>query len=340
MRVTKTDLFAAGTNGYHTYRIPALLTTREGTVLAFCEARKNGPADAGDIDVALRRSFDGGVTWEEMRLIADEGTNTIGNPCPVQDRRTGRIWLLLCRNAEDGHERDILAGKASRDVLVMWSDDDGGTWSGPRDITAEVKRPGWTWYATGPGHAVQLADGRLVVPCNHAVLDPDAGVSGPYRSHVIVSDDGGETWRLGGIVGDGTNECMLAELADCSLYINMRSYHGRHRRAIAYSRDGGETWSDIAWDEALTEPVCQGSVIAGPDGRLLFANPASERREKLTVKRSADNGRTWPEALLLEEGPSAYSDLAVTADGTVLCMYECGRHSPYERLTLARIQDW
>lgn len=330
------ELFTAGENGYHTYRIPSLLVTREGTVLAFCEARKNGAGDAGDIDIMLRRSFDHGATWDTMRLIADDGSNTIGNPCPVQDRETGTIWLILCGNAEDGHEKDILAGKAAREVLVMKSEDDGATWSEMRDITSDVKRPDWTWYATGPCHAIQLSSGRLLVPCNHAVLDPEQEASGPYTAHVIYSDDHGESWHIGGIVGPYTNECAVAELADGTVYINMRSYHGENRRAIARSEDGGLTWTPIELDQALVEPVCQGSLIADQQGSLWFANPASVKRERLTVQASTDNGITWNANQLLHEGPAAYSDLAIAADGTLLCLYENGDENSYERITLAR----
>ncbi|WP_248924590.1 sialidase family protein [Paenibacillus hamazuiensis] len=330
------NLFVSGRDGYHTFRIPALLVTMKGTVLAFCEARKNGGGDAGDIDVVLRRSFDNGETWEPFRVIADDGTNTIGNPCPVQDRETGTIWLILCRNAEDGHEKDILAGRAAREVLVMRSDDDGETWSELTDITADVKRPEWTWYAAGPCHAIQLRSGRLLVACNHAVLDAEKGESGPYRAHVIYSDDHGASWHIGGIVGDYTNEDAVAELPDGTVYINMRSYHGRNRRAYAFSRDGGLTWSDIRFDDELVEPVCQGSVVEDGQGGILFSNPASTLREKMTVRRSVDGCRTWTVQRVLHEGPAAYSDLAVTRDGAVLILYECGEARPYERITLAK----
>jgi sialidase-1 len=332
----KQNLFTAGEHGYHTFRIPSLLVTGEGTVLAFCEARKNGAGDAGDIDVVLRRSLDNGDTWEPLQVIADDGMNTIGNPCPVQDRETGTIWLLFCRNAEDGHEKDILSGKAMREVLVMKSGDDGVTWTEPKDITADVKRPEWTWYAAGPCHAVQLQSGRLIVPCNHAVLNLETGTSGPYTAHVIYSDDHGANWQIGGIVGPNTNECALAELPDGSVYFNMRSYHGQNRRAAAWSLDGGVTWSDISLDEALIEPVCQGSVVEDGRGGILFSNPASVKRNNMTVKASVDGGRSWRTEKVLHEGPAAYSDLAIAKDGTVLCFYECGEEKPYERITLAR----
>ncbi|KRE82518.1 hypothetical protein ASG89_14780 [Paenibacillus sp. Soil766] len=333
--VNHQHLYKAGEHGYHTFRIPSLLVTHEGTVLAFSEARKNGAGDAGKIDIVLRRSTDNGHTWEPMQFIAADGNNTIGNPCPVQDRETGTIWLLLNRNAEDGHEHDILAGKKSRDVLIMKSDDDGLTWSDMRDISQDVKRPEWTWYAAGPCHAVQLQSGRLLVPCNHAVLNPETGTSGPYTAHVIYSDDHGATWQIGGIVGENTNECTLAEMPDGAIYMNMRSYHGYNRRAIAWSHDGGMTWSDITLDEALVEPICQGSVLADGQGSILFSNPSSVKRNNMTVKASRDGGHTWTVEKVIHEGPSAYSDLAITRDGNVLCLYENGEEKSYERISLA-----
>lgn len=327
-------LYRAGEHGYHTFRIPTMLVTQEGTVLAFCEGRKNGAGDAGKIDVVLRRSADNGKTWGPMQVIAEEGTNTIGNPCPVQDRETGTIWVLLNRNAEDGHEHEILAGEKTRDVLVIKSDDDGLTWSEPKNITQDVKRPEWTWYAAGPCHAVQLQNGRLIVPCNHAVLNKETSTSGPYTAHVIYSDDHGQTWQLGGIVGEYTNECTLEEMPDGSIYMNMRSYHGKNQRAIAWSQDGGMTWSEIQLDEALVEPVCQGSVIADGQGGILFSNPSDVKRRNMTVKASVDGGRTWTVEKVVNEGPSAYSDLAIARDGNVLCLYESGEEKSYERITL------
>jgi sialidase-1 len=330
------ELFVSGEDGYHTYRIPSLLVTEQGTVLAFCEARKNGEGDAGDIDIVLRRSHNHGETWEPFQVIVDDGTNTVGNPCPVQDRETGAIWLLFCRNAEDGHERDILVGKATREVFVMKSEDDGVTWSEPREITKDVQQPNWTWYAIGPCHAIQLKSGRLLAACNHAVFDRETGQSGPYKAHVIYSDNHGENWKIGGVVGENTNECAVSELSDGTVYINMRSYHGRNQRASAWSKDGGLTWSDIVLHEALIEPVCQGSVIEDGQGGILLSNPASIKRENMTVRTSSDGGRTWNLQRELYPGPAAYSDLAITKNGKVLCLYECGEEKSNERITLAR----
>jgi sialidase-1 len=328
------DLFISGEGGYHTFRIPSLIATPRGVLLAFCEGRRHGRGDSGAIDLVLRRSADGGGTWDAPRVVATDGENTIGNPCPVIDRNSGRLLLLHTRNRGDDSEAEILAGRAmgTRTVWLTTSDDDGATWSSPCEITADAKAVDWTWYATGPGVGIQLASGRLVIPCDHALAGRRL-----FRSHVIVSDDGGERWRVGGVAGDHTNECQVVERDDGTLLLNMRSYHGQNRRAVATSGDGGLTWSQVTLDPALVEPVCQASLIRIPgESALLFANPASTAREKLTVRLSEDGGRNWPVARELYPGPAAYCCLCAPADGTVACLYERGQAHPYERLTLAR----
>jgi len=340
--VITTDLFVAGEGGYHTYRIPALAASREGTLLAFCEARKHSASDSGDIDIALRRSLDGGETWDPPRIIADAGPNVFGNPCPVVDRATGTIWLPLCWNRAEGAEPLIIQGQAPRTVWLIHSDDDGLTWSPPIEITASVKRPGWTWYATGPGHGIQLTSGRLMIPCDHAVQGVDPVSHAHFCSHVIHSDDHGASWQIGGVLAERVNECAVAELSDRSLYLNLRSYHGANRRAYARSRDQGQSWSAVALDDALVEPVCQAGLVRypAPDkgaSWLLFSNPASSRRERMTVRLSRDGGRSWVAQRVLHAGPAAYSDLAVTPDGIICCLYERGERGPYERISLARL---
>ncbi len=320
----ETTVFAAGENGTHTYRIPALVVTARGTILAFCEARHDNARDHGNIDLVVRRSEDGGRTFDSTITIWNDGERTIGNPCPVVDRATGTIWLPFTRDNDD--------------VFVTHSTDDGKTWAKPTAITPEVKRPGWTWYATGPGYGVQLSSGRLIIPSDHRVGDETFS-----HSHVIYSDDSGKTWKLGGISELKTNECTAVELADGRLCLNMRSYFGLNRRAVAISRDGGETFGPVRHDEALIEPVCQGSIVryalpgekqtAGP---ILFSNPASKTRDHLTVRLSTDEAQTWPISRVLYEGPAAYSDLAVARDGTVLCLYERGKTRPYDKIVLAR----
>ena len=298
----QSPVFVSGQGGYHTYRIPSLIATRNGTVLAFCEGRKHGSGDSGDIDLLLRRSLDGGKTWGRTQVVWDDGPNTCGNPCPVIDARTNTIWLLLTHNLGTDSEAAIVEGtsKGTRTVWVTRSQDEGATWSVPVEITQAVKRPDWTWYATGPGIGIQLRSGRLVVPCDNMV----AG-SKTQQSHVILSDDGGKTWRIGGVVGPQCDESQVVELADGRLMLNIRSYRGDHRRLVALSTDGGETFSPPVKDDTLLEPVCQASILGlseGP-GDILFSNPASTKRERMTVRLSTDQGKTWPHAQVLHDGP-------------------------------------
>jgi sialidase-1 len=363
-----TDVFISGTDGYHTYRIPAIIVTTNGTILAFCEGRKNSRSDTGKIDLLLKRSTDGGKTWSAQQIVRSDGDNVCGNPAPVVDQTTGVVWLLMIWNHGADGEREISNGtsKDTRRVFVTHSADDGLTWAKPQEITASVKKADWRWYATGPANGIQLTrgavhplpkgegrgegegiapqptahKGRLVIPCNHTELNSGTVVS---RSHVIYSDDRGTTWQIGGIEDELTNESTVVELADGSLLQNMRSYHKKNRRAIATSNDGGASWSPVKLDEALIEPVCQGSILrySWPENvsrsRILFSNPASTKRENLTVRISYDEGATWPVSKVIHAGPSAYSCLAVLPDKSFACLFECGDKSAYEKISLARI---
>lgn len=354
-QIVEQDLFVSGVEGYHTYRIPALEVTARGTLLAFCEGRKHSRADAGEIDLLLRRSTDGGATWGETQVVVTDPGMTCGNPAPVLDRQTETIWLPFCKNEAEGGETQIRAGKALRTVWLTYSEDDGVTWAQPVEMTDRVKGPTWTWYATGPCHGIQLASGRLLIPCDHRVRPAGGGVAGAAcaggaangeeqrRSHVIYSDDHGATWRIGGVVElEGTNESTAVETVDGAVYLNCRDQAKRGRRCAAWSRDGGATFPELYWDETLIEPACQASLVRFTDARrhdrnrVLFANPASATRDALTVRLSEDECRTWNAGRVLWAGRAAYSDLAVTEDLAAYCLYERGEESPYEQLTLAR----
>jgi sialidase-1 len=345
-----TEVYQAGEAGFHTFRIPSLLAARHGTLLAFAEARREGAADAGDIDLVVKRSRDGGASWSPLQVVGDDGTNTVGNPCPVVDRKTGTIWLLTTRNRGIDRERDIIAGtsQGTRTVWLQKSTDDGDTWSTPVEITASVKQAGWTWYATGPGVGIQTRAGRLVIPANHAEKHAESG-TGVHRSHIVYSDDGGAHWTLGASADAGTNESQIVELSDGRLLLNMRNHppKAENLRLVAISRDGGRTLSAATPVPALIEPPAQASLIAagGPTAadrrRLIFANPASTKRERLTVRVSEDDGATWPVARVVHEGPAAYSSLATLPDGSIGLLFARGDRSPYERITFARLtRDW
>ncbi len=333
------DVFVSGTDGYHTYRIPAIEVTNRGTVLAICEGRKTSLSDHGDIDLLVKRSTNAGKDWSAQQVIYEEGGTekvTIGNPTIVVDRKTGTIWLAFCRNNDD--------------VLITHSDDDGKSWAKPRDLTDRLKHDDWQWYATGPGHGIQLTGaphaGRMIIPCNHS----DIGKRRCW-SHVFYSDDHGKTWMLGGTVPDDhTSEPEVVELVDGTLMMNTRNWPPReaHRRAVSLSRDGGLTWSKTHHDPALITPHCQGSILRYPalpgdeKSRILFSNPAdTQARVKMTVRLSYDEGKTWPVARLLHGEQSSYSCLVMLPDGAIGCFYEGGREHRREWIRLTRFTlDW
>ncbi len=320
------DVFTSGTEGYHTYRIPGIVRTNEDTLLAFCEGRKTGRGDHGDLDLVLRRSSDGGKTWEPIQLVYEEGGTakiTIGNPCPVVDRQTGTVWLPFCRNNER--------------VFLTKSTDDGRTWAPPIEITEDVKKPDWGWYATGPGHGIQLRTGRLLIPCDCGDSKGWGDWAKKGRSLVFYSDDHGQSWQLGGVTEPGMNECEAVELADGSILLSMRQYLGPKQRAFARSTDGGLSWSKPKHHPEVYCPVCQSSILRytlpPKKNRILYSGPGGPGRSHMTVRLSYDEGRTWPVARVIHEGSAAYSDLVALPDGTIGCLYE---RDDYGRITFAR----
>ena len=354
------DLFVAGADGVREYRIPALVTTVRGTLLALCDARVEEPGDApNNIDLVLKRSEDQGETWSRMAVIADfPETRAACDPCMLVDGRTGKVWVIY-----DHVWPDIESLERANQVLpqgvkpdgtgriitlhAIVSEDDGKTWSPPVDITRQLTQEGWVAVMAAPGRGIRTGNGRLVVPCYSRRVD-GSGRQDDYSS-VAYSDDRGESWKLGSAAGPATNECQVVELANGDLMLNMRSYHGRGCRAVATSGDGGESWSELRHDTTLIEPRCQASLIrygagADQDGndRLLFSNPAHrEERVNMTVRLSSDSGETWPVSRVIHPGPSAYSCLTVLEDGSVGLLYENGADSPYERISFARFNlEW
>ncbi len=338
-------VYTQGEGGYDTYRIPALAVTKAGTVLAFCEGRKRSKSDTGDIDLLVRRSTDSGQSWGMQQVIWDNAGNTCGNPCAVLDRDTGTVWLLMTWNRGEDPESKIIDQTSldTRRVFVTQSTDDGQSWTAPKEITGDAKKPDWTWYATGPGSGIQVEEGpnkgRLVIPCDHI----EAGTK-RYYSHIIYSDDHGATWQMGGSTPeDQVNECEVVELAGGRLMLNMRNYDkAQKNRQVAVSDDGGMTWTGQRFDETLVEPICQAAIerlvpsAGGGQSILLFSNPASEAgRMNMTVRASFDQGQTWTAEEVLHRGPSAYSDLAVLANGEIGCLYEAGEEHPYESIVFA-----
>lgn len=337
-------IYKSGENGYKSFRIPAIVSTKNGTLLAFAEGRKNSASDKGDIDLVLKRSTDNGKSWSEMITIWDDLDNTCGNPAPVIDQNTGKIILLSTWNLGNDSEQMIIDGqsKDTRRVYLMSSDDDGISWTKPKEITSDVKKPNWTWYATGPVNGIQLKSkkykGRLVIPSDHI-----EAVTKKYYSHIIYSDDGGLNWKLGGRTpSDQVNECTVVELPSGELLLNMRNYNSFRVRQTSKSKDGGETWSDLKPDFTLIEPICQASMIwydfKGKKSFLAFSNPANtQSRTNMTVRISYDKGKTWKLNNVLHEGPAAYSNLIILKNGNLACFYEAGYKSANEGIVFQEL---
>lgn len=362
--IAETTVFQNGEGGYLCYRIPAIVRAPTGELLAFAEGRKTDCGDYGDVDIVLRTSRDNGQSWGPIAVVVDYGQAQAGNPAPVfdlTDRRfpAGRLFMIY--NTGTASEKAVREGKAIREVWYKTSTDRGKTWSEAVNITTSVNRPNkpdfnpayafkedWRSYANTPGHALQLQQGRytgrIFVAANHSEGPPQPQFH-DYRGHGFYSDDHGQTWKLSPTVSyPGGNESTAAETSTGSLLMNLRNQSGDVKnRLLAFTSNAGETWDQITVAADLPDPVCQGSMISyqPPGGRrvLLFSNANSQtKREKLTVRVSQDDGRTWSAGREIYAGSAAYSDLVVQSDGGLGLLYE---RDNYSNITYARFSyDW
>ena len=322
--------YISGYSGYNCYRVPALAISKNGTVLAFCGARLDKCEDDGDHDIVVRRSSDGGQSWGPLLVIANDGRNRCDIPMPVV-LSSGRVVLLWVWNEYVSRKED----RGSRRVMVCHSDDDGLSWTPARDITNQVRLPGWKpWYGLGPGHGfvkqLQPGAGRIVIPARHGEFGNNS------RSHLIVSDDDGWTWQVGAqaLGPEPTSEATACELGNGAVMINSRGDIGY--RLVTLSPDGGLTTSETYVDRALIEPVngCQGSLLtyalnpSKQSSLLLFSNPAhSQFRTNGRIRLSRDNGLTWSPGYgyqRIKDGFTGYSDLARFSNGDVAILFESG----------------
>ncbi|MBN2292478.1 MAG: exo-alpha-sialidase [Pirellulales bacterium] len=330
----KTVVFSANKKGYKEYRIPVLLVTKQGTLLAITDAGRTD-SDWGDRDLFLKRSSDGGKTWSSIEEVQVEKKHTCGNPCAIIDKKNGRIHLLFSRNYHQ--------------VFYIYSDDEGKTWTEPREITEVFQKfkPRYSWdlLATGPGRGIEIQNGRFkgrwVMPIWLTYKH------NTYRAGIIYSDDRGNAWKPGGL-SDGAinvNENFVYETGDGVLVMNMRAQKKKQlrRRFVAQSNDGGLTWTTSQAAEELPCPVCHASGVRyeskkrQSDGFILFVNPASEKqRNQLTVRLSRDNGKTWPFSRLSHAGPAAYSSINLLPDGDIGLLYEGGERHRYEKMFFVR----
>jgi len=329
----------------HTFRIPAMATTNKGTLLAVYDMRYNSRRDLqGHMDIGLSRSTDGGDTWARPVPIMDmkkfgglpEDQNGCSDPNILIDRETGEILVSAVwthgkpnthqwvgKGSEPGHS----IHKSSQFMMVR-SKDDGLTWSEPENWTKRLKDPKWCLFAPAPGNGINLMDGTLVMPTQ------GRDATGLPFSNFMWSRDHGKSWTLSSPARDNTTECSVAELKDGSLMLNIRDNRNRedksktNGRAVSVTEDMGKTWKVHSSDHgALPEPVCMASLISHDlkDGRrvLFFSNPNSKyKREKMTVRMSLDQGKTWPKSILLDQKGGAYSSLSMVNDRTLGILYE------------------
>lgn len=357
-----TAVFQSGENGIKRYRIPGVIASTSGTLIAYCEARRNSSADWGEIEVHMSRSTDNGLTWSPPVSVAHHGDRiegnptkktedgrseqTVNNPVAIFDPKTGRIDVLYCVNY-------------SR-CFSMRSLDDGLTWSPPVEITSSFEpfrgQYNWNVIATGPGHGIALASGRMVVPIWLAY--GKSGAHAPSASGTIYSDDSGRSWHAGSIVVPNKppyinpNESILATLPGDRVIMVTRSHSLPSRKIVSISPNGGSDWSEPQFADNLWEPICMASLVTHPakPGMLLYSSPRSiatsatgepipgkgAPRKNLSIQISPDAGKTWGEPKTLEPASSAYSDLAVLPDQSVVCLFERGESIFCARFSL----DW
>lgn len=332
-----TPLRTFGDDGINSFRIPGLVTSTKGTLLAVYDIRRNSSRDLqGDIDVGLNRSLDGGKTWEPMQVIMDMGKwgglpeteNGIGDPAILIDHETGHIWVAaLWLHGKPGEmawnsSRPGMSPKETGQFVLVKSEDDGATWSEPMVITDQIKNPEWNLFFNGPGKGITMKDGTLVFPAQYKDKDQMP------HSTIIYSKDKGKSWHVGTGAKSNTTEAQVVELQDGSLMLNMRDNRGGSR-SVSVTKDFGASWTEHSTSRsALPEPVCMASIIENrfDPSMLLFSNPATEKgRKNITIKASLNNGDSWPSQhhLLLDEGTGwGYSCLTMINEEEVGILYE------------------
>lgn len=341
----------AGDNEVHTYRIPGLITTDQGTMIAVYDNRYTGTGDLpGNIDVGMSRSIDGGKTWEPMKVIMDMGTphanNGVGDPAILFDPIAKRLWVAALWSKGNKSIAGSLPGLSpdtTGQFVVVSSDDDGRTWTTPKSITPQIKDPKWHIFFNGPGSGITMQDGKLVFAAQYW---DDAKM--PY-STIIYSEDRGATWK-GNILGpkSNTTESQVVETTPGKLMLNMRDNRGRFR-SVATTTNMGATWTEHGTSySVLPDPVCMGSFIkanvnvsGAAKDILFFSNPnTSSGRYNMTIKASTDLGETWPKnnQLLIDERQCyGYSSLTRIDANTVGLLYEGTRDLYFVRVPVAEL---
>ncbi len=338
--ISHVDVFTSVQDGYHTYRIPAVETAPDGSLLVFTEARKYNRHDPGthgnDIDLVYKRSTDAGKTWSEMRVLDDPGERWAScNPVTLLDRTTSRVWLFHNRTRPDRSSASARVGTDDSQAWARYSQDNGLTWSEPRDLTGiarDVEHWGSSFF--GPGGAIQNAAGRLIVPVSQTTGKGDGddrSTPTTWTAFTIYSDDHGETWTRSKLVSSASSENQLVELADGNLLMDARQDKGP-TRWIFLSSDGGQTWSAPRTGQVVP-PIASGierySLASAEDdrNRILWTGPRGPGRQTLVLRVSYDEGRTFTNERIISEEKAAYSDITLLADRSIGVIWERGGYA-------------
>ena len=328
----RTVLFNMGDYDSQYWRIPALVTAADNSLVAVVDKRGSSLGDLPNtISIMSRRSTDNGKNWSEPVVVAQGGNGkTYGDPAVVLDKKTGNLICMFV-----GDQGLWNATPYNRQgIYVSKSTDNGVSWSEPVAITDQVYANHSGWYAgfAGSGHGLCLKDGRLMFVL---AIRATSATGVPLHNYAIYSDDGGDNWTLSTnaatTVGD---EAKVVELEDGDILMSIRN-PSKGNRIFCKSTDRGQTWGKAYFETELKDPACNGDIIRysystdeGSEGksRLLHSLPESTTtRENVTVYLSEDDGETWPIKKRLVDGYSAYSSLTVLPDGTIGALVEEGK---------------
>lgn len=317
-------LFAPGDYGSKNYRIPALLTTREGTVIAVGDKRKYNQTDLPeDIDIVLKRSRDNGKTWSKPILIAEgKGRHKGFGDAAIVETQSGKLLMIFVGGT------GLWNSTAEEPIrtYVVESVDDGLTWTAPRDITPQLFGRGCTNAMRNHWRGAFCASGNGCVTKSGRVLFATAvreGEAWSLNNYAIYSDDEGETWHVSGPAMMGGDESKIIELADGKLLMSIRN-KSKGPRFYNISHDGGETWATPAQWKELIEPACNGAIMryqhpSRPDLNILLHSIPfdSKYRRNGSIFISFDEAKTWPKHKVIYAGKTAYTDMAVLPDGNI-----------------------